>query len=75
MREQVTLSAGMKIFIACAVLLMAAAAVATIVWIVGAPVWKSSVLDGVFLTFTLISTVGLMEWLFIEILLDIIKNK
>lgn len=74
MESQVTLSAGMKIFIACVVLLMAAAAVATIVWIVGMPVWKSSVIDGGILAFTLLFTVGLTEWLFTEIILDIIKT-
>lgn len=74
MREQVTLSVGMKIFIAVEVLLMAAAAVATIVWIVGSPLWKSSVLDGVLFTFIMVSIVGLMEWLFTEMILDIIKT-
>ena len=74
MREQVTLSVGMKIFIAVEVLLMIAAAVATIVWIVEAPVWETSVLDGIFFTFIIVSTVGLMEWLFTEMILDIIKT-
>lgn len=74
MREQVTLSVGMKIFIAVEVLLMAAVAVFTVIGIVGSPVWKSSVIDGVFLTFVLVSTIGLAEWLFTEMILDIIKT-
>lgn len=74
MREKNALSVGMKIFIAVEVLFMAAAAIATIVWIVGAPVWKSSVINGVFLTFVLVSTIGLAEWFFVEIILGIIKE-
>ena len=74
MREQVTLSVGMKIFIAVEVLLMAAAAVLTVVMIVGMPVWKSSILDGAILTFIIVSVVGMMEWLFTEMILDIIKT-
>lgn len=74
MKTKTTLSVGMKIFIAVEVLLMAAAAVTTIVWIVVSPLWKSSVLDGVFFTFVIVSIVGLAEWLFTEMILDIIKE-
>ena len=75
MKTKDNLSVGTKIFVAVEGLLMLAVAIITIVSLVCSPIWQTSVFDGVLLTIILIATIGLPEWLFTEMILDVILDK
>ena len=75
MKQFNALSIGTKILVAFEGLLMLAVAIITIIGVIVSPIWDRSVLDGIFWTTIVLFTIGMVEWFFITIMLDIIFDK